>query len=232
MKPSPQPHNPLNPQNSLKNDIISHKVIEVEGVVGLAGNDRFRVMARARAYVAKCPPAVSGSNGHGQLLSVTCALWNGFALEAEDALEILREYNLTCDPPWEEKDLRHKVRQAEEKIQHRQPRGHLLGSESPARKAPPYESAEPSLSTVWKVTPKPLPAALQMSTAPVEAPTLADDLVAVDGCRIPRPVEIEVTDETWRTVEAAGFADDPQIQNALFLFGPGCTVTAEPPNAP
>jgi hypothetical protein len=55
---------------------------------------------------------------------------------------------------------------------------------------------------------------------------LLDPPVSVPGCAIPRPPELEVDDDSWRAVNAAGLADNPLILQALLLFGPGCRVNS------
>jgi hypothetical protein len=82
---------------------------------------------RARAYVARIPGAVSGAGGHNQTFSVACALVHGFALQEDDAFTVLHEYNGRCEPPWSERELRHKIRSALT-VSQSKPRGHLLGS--------------------------------------------------------------------------------------------------------
>lgn len=67
---------------------------------------------RARAYVAKMPPAVSGQSGHDATFKVACVLKMGFALEDSDALALLSEYNQSCQPPWTERELLHKIKSA------------------------------------------------------------------------------------------------------------------------
>lgn len=90
---------------------------------------------RARRYLASCPPAISGSNGHGTTFTVATALTNGFALDRDSALQLLREYNRTsCTPPWSERELAHKVDQAI-KTPHDKPRGHLLEGSNTNRPA-------------------------------------------------------------------------------------------------
>lgn len=68
--------------------------------------------ARARAYVDKMPPAISGSGGHAATFAVARKLVQDFRLGAGDAWGILCEYNRRCEPPWSEKDLRHKLEDA------------------------------------------------------------------------------------------------------------------------
>jgi hypothetical protein len=68
---------------------------------------------RATAYVAKMPEAVSGSFGHTALFRAAVALVKSFKLSDDLAFEILSsEYNHRCAPPWPEKELRRKIKQA------------------------------------------------------------------------------------------------------------------------
>jgi len=67
------------------------------------------VFDRARKYVEKMPAAVSGENGHGRTYHVACVLIKGFELPTSQAMEILKEYNATCDPPWTDHELQHKI---------------------------------------------------------------------------------------------------------------------------
>ena len=76
-------------------------------------------------YLAKCEPAVSGQGGHDQTFFVACQLVNGFGLDEMEALNYLKLYSETCQPPWTERELLHKVQSAA-KASHNKPRGHLL----------------------------------------------------------------------------------------------------------
>jgi hypothetical protein len=68
---------------------------------------------RAKAYIAKMPEAVTGSFGHTALFRAAVALVKGFKLSDDLAFEILSsEYNHRCAPPWPEKELRRKIKQA------------------------------------------------------------------------------------------------------------------------
>lgn len=67
----------------------------------------------ARRYVAKIPEAVSGSGGHNATFTVACALVKGFDLSVEEARPLLAEFNARCAPPWSERELEHKLRQAD-----------------------------------------------------------------------------------------------------------------------
>jgi len=83
---------------------------------------------RALLYIAKMPGAVSGQGGHAATLTAANALVNGFCLSVPVALDILEQvYNPRCDPPWTEKELRHKCNEAV-KLGSRNPQGWLLNS--------------------------------------------------------------------------------------------------------
>ena len=67
------------------------------------------VLARARRYLAVIPPAVAGHHGDADTFRVCCRLVRGFALEEDDAMALLSEWNLRCEPPWSETELRAKL---------------------------------------------------------------------------------------------------------------------------
>ena len=68
---------------------------------------------RARAYVAAMPPAIEGHGGDAQTYTVALVLLHGFALPVPEALQLIREYNTRCLPPWEDSALAHKIDCAE-----------------------------------------------------------------------------------------------------------------------
>lgn len=67
---------------------------------------------KARRYVAKMPPAIAFQGGHNATFRVACVLVGLLKLPEAAALECLREFNARCDPPWSEKELAHKLRDA------------------------------------------------------------------------------------------------------------------------
>ena len=71
------------------------------------------VVERARKYLAKLPSAVSGENGSAKCFHAACVLVKGFALPSSDAMELLKEYNSQCQPPWSDYELQHKLQDAE-----------------------------------------------------------------------------------------------------------------------
>ena len=71
---------------------------------------------RATAYLDAMPPAISGQGGHNATYAAATAMVHGFGLDAEVAIRLLLErYNPRCEPPWTEKELRHKVEEAASK---------------------------------------------------------------------------------------------------------------------
>jgi len=125
------------------------------------------VAERASPYVAALPAAISGARGHDALFRVACVLVNGLALSDTEAWPILIEYNARCMPPWNERELRHKLSQAR-KVTHINPAGHLLGEGK-------------------KITPVSLPPrVLGKISLPGAAITLAPPIIAdePEACRI------------------------------------------------
>jgi len=70
------------------------------------------VIDRARRYLASVPPAISGQHGDVHTFRVCCRLTRGFALDDEQALHVLAEWNARCQPPWSEAELLDKLRRA------------------------------------------------------------------------------------------------------------------------
>lgn len=69
---------------------------------------RGRALAYSRAY----PPAIEGQGGDLATYTLCCAIARGFDLSEDDALDVLGHWNACCSPPWEESDLRAKIRAA------------------------------------------------------------------------------------------------------------------------
>jgi hypothetical protein len=67
---------------------------------------------RARRYLASVPPAISGQHGDLHTFRVCCRLTRGFALDDEQALAVLSEWNEQCEPPWTPAELLDKLRRA------------------------------------------------------------------------------------------------------------------------
>lgn len=69
-------------------------------------------LERARRYLAALPPAVAGAHGDLHTFRVCCRLVRGFALDDSEALELLREWNAHCLPPWTDRELEQKIASA------------------------------------------------------------------------------------------------------------------------
>jgi predicted P-loop ATPase len=69
-------------------------------------------VSRARKYVAKMRPAISGQNGSGDTFRAALVATRGFGLSKIQALDVTREYSARCSPPWSENELLHKVEDA------------------------------------------------------------------------------------------------------------------------
>ena len=77
------------------------------------GGGRWSPEDRAIAYLSKCEPAIQGHDGSGRCFKAACKVGPGFDLSPDTAIRLLLEvYNPTCDPPWSEAELRHKVEDA------------------------------------------------------------------------------------------------------------------------
>ena len=94
-------------------------------------------LQRAALWLAKVPPAISGSGGHSQTYTAAVGLVHGFGLSTTDAFTLLSDWNRSCQPPWTDRELLHKIRQADEKP-HDKPRGHLANT-SDHRPAQPLD---------------------------------------------------------------------------------------------
>jgi hypothetical protein len=82
---------------------------------------------RINRYLASCPPAVSGEHGHDATLRVAITLIQGFDLSPETAWPFFQEWNQKCMPPWNERDLMRKLREADKlTLRNGKPRGYLI----------------------------------------------------------------------------------------------------------
>jgi len=70
------------------------------------------VAERARRYLERIEPAIAGQHGDLHTFKVCCRLVRGFALGKDQAFAVLSEWNLRCNPPWTERELRDKISRA------------------------------------------------------------------------------------------------------------------------
>ena len=67
---------------------------------------------RARRYLESVPPAIAGQHGDVHTFRICCRLVRGFALNDDQALDVLSDWNERCQPPWSAGELRDKLRRA------------------------------------------------------------------------------------------------------------------------
>ena len=79
---------------------------------------------RAKAYISKLPPAISGQRGHDTTFNAAQVIVRGFDLTPEQAKPVWDFYNSRCNPPWNPKESLHKLEDAYAKS--RLPSGYLL----------------------------------------------------------------------------------------------------------
>jgi len=87
---------------------IRKPVAIVPRAVSSAPSSGSNMVERARAYVAKMDAAISGQGGHDATFAVARKLIQDFKLGDSDAWSLLLEYNDRCEPPWSERELKHK----------------------------------------------------------------------------------------------------------------------------
>jgi hypothetical protein len=90
------------------------------------------VIARATAYLAALPPAVSGQGGHDRTFAAARTVVWGFDLGEEVGFRLLKtHFNSRCRPPWSDAELRHKCHDADTHPFDK-PRGYLRDAPHPA----------------------------------------------------------------------------------------------------
>jgi len=172
------------------------------------------VVNRAKDYIAKMPPAISGKpaaphegnekHGHDQTFAVACVLVKDFALTEEQALQAIQEWNSRCQPPWKESELRHKFRSAAKK---EGPTGKLLkeqnGHTSNGHALPqtPVKAEEPEQ---WE---RPIP----LNSAPAVEPFPLDVF--------PPAIGMYVQKLAWATNAPVDFAAVPLLVCASGAIG-------------
>ena len=77
-------------------------------------------------YLDRMPAAVSGCGGHNQTFAVACRLVLGFDLRPNEAMPYMLYYNQKCKPAWSERELAHKLADANKQCG---VRGYLQGKQ-------------------------------------------------------------------------------------------------------
>ena len=134
---------------------------------------------RAALWLSKVPPAVSGQSGHSATYTAAVGLVHGFQLSEADSLALLSNWNQSCQPPWTDRELIHKIREAASKS-HSKPAGHLLQSGVSPSTAP-FDITKVSFKRPSPITP-PDPQAsefkrfMQAAFAPTEVVCICDSV--------------------------------------------------------
>ena len=140
------------------------KVREPVAAVPLSHSNKSSTVERARAYVVAMPSAIEGQGGSDATFNVAKILVHDFALPQVEAMRIIQEYNSRCVPPWSEKDLLHKLADAEKCNRASRARGGLIETSNPD-----FGTPQKRIETISLEEPD-APLLLQ----DVEAPVLSD----------------------------------------------------------
>jgi hypothetical protein len=165
---------------------------------------------RAARYVGRIAGAVAGHRGHDSTFHVAAMIWNGFALSETDTLDVLREWNTRCVPPWSESELVHKVNSVAS-AQHRDARGFLLGNKDSTS---PWPSPPAERVALPPPPPKPefSPAVLKRIAAKTSA--LGDVVASIMG-RSPVVVETQDSASVLRRLYPFGSGEKVLIFSAM-----------------
>lgn len=130
------------------------------------------IRERAARYLAVLPPAISGCSGHNATFRAACVLVLGFGLRPETAFPLLSDWNQLCQPPWSDKELWHKLGDADKR---EGDRGWLL------RDGGRYEGPDVDLRALLSsLAPTTLGVAAMPSAKPVES-QFPSDCLRVSG---------------------------------------------------
>jgi len=106
---------------------------------------------QAMAYLAKCAPAIQGQDGNSTTARLAKAVVLGFDLDPHTALSAFRQWNATCQPPWDEKEL---LRLLEAAAKWPGERGNLLAKAGQEPFTPPPAPAPKPVAPLVKHPPK------------------------------------------------------------------------------
>lgn len=114
------------------------------------------IAEQARLRIAQMPAAISGAGGHDATFHVACVLIHGYALSQAEALPVMNEYNMRCQPAWTERELIYKLNSAE-RTTHDKPRGHLvMTNTAPSSAVRPAAASAPAPAAARVYSPRKL----------------------------------------------------------------------------
>ena len=108
----------LEPLPELESEPEPEKPAEESGDVELT----VELETRIRLYLEKVDSAVLGEHGRNVTYRVACVLVWGFALSFDDAKIPCASTRKRCQPPWSEKEIDHKLKDARKETDHHSPR--------------------------------------------------------------------------------------------------------------
>ncbi len=118
---------------------------------------------QCQKYLAKLPRSISGQGGHDAMLRACCEIYR-FGFDGPEAWQLADWFNANmCDPPWSERELEHKLADANEKVA-------VAGEFAKWRQWRPTAPAFPA--PVPKITP-PAVSAPKPTAAPTPSPVSA-----------------------------------------------------------
>lgn len=71
-------------------------------------------ISKAKRWLKKQPPAISGHGGDSHTFNICCSLLIGFDIPLDHVFATLEEWNKRCEPPWSEEDLKRKAHNADQ----------------------------------------------------------------------------------------------------------------------
>ncbi len=95
--------------------VADHAMPAATATAGVATAD---LVKRVQRYLDKAGPAIQGQGGDVHTFRVAAQLVIDFGLSDGDAMDRLRNWNATCQPPWTEAELRQKVASARRSAKH------------------------------------------------------------------------------------------------------------------
>lgn len=144
------PHDPQEGQEALDWLAAKYAPTQSTSPVKVDFRSADAVIERARKYLGRVPPAISGQRGHDRTFHAACVLICGFGLTEREALPVIAEWNQGCQPPWTEGEL---IRKLSEACKQGGERNYLRNAKPerwdsisiPNHKAPPVK-AEPKIT--------------------------------------------------------------------------------------
>jgi hypothetical protein len=91
----------------------------------LQSQTRSNIAERCRAYLEQVEPCIAGQHGDAQLYKTACIIFWDFGLSETEGMPLLQEYNIRCQPPWNQSRLDYKMNEVFT-TSHPKERGHLL----------------------------------------------------------------------------------------------------------